>query len=570
MSSSSMAKSLGRRNVLKAGAAIIAAPHLWVPARAQEPAWPTQTVGSFIEVETDSGRIRGGHSRGALAFKGIPYAGPVSGRNRFRAAPKVTPWAGVRDATRLGPPAMQGPGTTYGEHEPACSEDCLVLNVWTPAVRTGKRPVMFYCHGGGFTTGSGGQNIQDGARLAATYDVVVVAINHRLGLFGYLYLAELGGSEYATSGNQGMLDIIAALRWVRRNIANFGGDPDNVMLFGESGGGQKTSALMAMPGAHGLFHKAGIQSGAMLRGLPRDIATETARRLLVGLGLAPHEVDRLAEVPADKLIAIQLMGDQHQGPLAMPTRGYLAGHPTPRPGITALRARHPGDWGPVVDGAFLPRDPFEPDAPPLAAAVPLLIGNTRDEAVFFYRDDAQYFHSSAAELAAQARHKLGNVAADRILDLYRRSMPHASPAERAIAIETATFIGNNTALLADRKSLQAAPVYRYRDDFQSNVPIGGTDWTLRACHASDIAIVFYNFEMPDLQGHGPGLPAASRAMSGYFASFARSGVACARGQPAWPRYDEATREVMLLDSQCRVATDPNGEERRLWRELGWT
>jgi len=564
-----MPQSFDRRGVLKAGAAILAAPYLWLPARAAEPAWPTQTVRPFIEVEIDSGRIRGGHSRGALAFKGIPYAGSVSGRNRFKEAPKVTPWTGVRDATRLGPPAMQGPGTTYGEHEPAYSEDCLVLNVWTPAVNDGgRRPVMFYCHGGGFTTGSGGQNIQDGARLAATYDVVVVATNHRLGLFGYLYLGELGGSEYATSGNQGMLDIVAALRWVRRNIATFGGDPGNVMVFGESGGGEKTSTLMAMPTAHGLFHKAGIQSGALLRGRHREIATETARRLLAGLGLAPHQVAKLAEVPADKLIAIQLAGDKHQGPLSVPTQGYLAHHPNLPPSVAALRAKHP-DWGPVVDGTYLPRNPFAPNATPFAAAVSLLIGNTHDEAVFFHRDEPQYFHSSAAQLAAEAHGRFGDTA-DRVLAFYRRRMPNASPVERAIATETATFMGNNTALLADRKSLQPSPVYRYRDDFRSNVPIAGTDWTLRACHASDISIVFYNYEMTDLQGNGPGLPSASRAMSSYFASFARSGVPTAHGQPAWPRYEESTREVMLLDSQCRVASDPNGDERRFWRSLGWT
>jgi para-nitrobenzyl esterase len=549
---------------------VIAAPSLWLQARAAEPAWPTRTVSPFIEVEIDSGRIRGGHSRGALAFKGIPYAGPVSGRNRFREAPHVVPWAGVRDATRLGPPAMQGPGTTYGEHEPACSENCLVLNVWTPAVNDNrKRPVMFYCHGGGFTTGSGGQNIQDGARLAATYDVVVVASNHRLGLFGYLYLAELGGSEYATSGNQGMLDIVAALRWVRRNIATFGGDPGKVMVFGESGGGGKTGTLMAMPAAQGLFHRAGIQSGATPRGIPGDIATETARRVLAGVGLAPHEVGKLADVPAEKLIALQLAGGKHHGPLSVPTRGYLDSHPALPPGIAALRAKHPGDWAPVVDGTYLPRNPFEPDAPPLAAAVPLIIGNTHDEAVFFYRDDPGYFHASPAELAARLRRKVGGEA-NRILAFYGRLMPSASPVERAIAIETATFMGNNTALLADRKSLQPAPVYRYRDDFRSSVPIAGTDWTLRACHASDIAIVFYNYEMTDLQGHGPGLPAVSRAMSAYFASFARTGVPTARGQPSWPRYDTATREVMLLNSGCRVAADPNGEERRFWRSLGWT
>lgn len=565
-----MAQSLDRRSVLKAAAAAVVAPSLWLPARAAEPAWPTQTTGPFLEVEISSGRIRGGHSRGALAFKGIPYAGPVSGRNRFKEAPEVTPWTGVRDATRLGPPAMQGPGTTYGEHEPAYSEDCLVLNVWTPAVKDGgKRPVMFYVHGGGFETGSGGQNIQDGAHLAATYDVVVVAINHRLGLLGYLYLGELGGSEYATSGNQGMLDIVAALRWVRDNIDTFGGDPANVMVFGESGGGMKTSTLMAMPGAHGLFHKAGIQSGAMLRGIPRDIATETARRVLAGLGLTPREVGRLAEVPARKLIAIQLAGDRHEGPLSVPTPGWLARHPNPPPGIAALRAKHPGDWGPVVDGTYLPRAPCEPTAPALAAAVPLLIGNTHDEAVFFHRDDPAYFHADAAQVAALARRKLG-AAADRVLAFYREAMPQATPVERAIAIETATFMVNDTVLEADRKSLQPAPVYRYRDDFRSDVPIKGTDWTLRACHASDIAIAFYNYEMTDLQGHGPGLAAVSTAMSGYFSSFARNGVPAAQGQPSWPRYDTHARAVMLLDSRCRVAMDPHAGERKLWRSLGWT
>lgn len=566
-----MGQSFDRRAVLKAGAAIVAAPHLWLPARAAAaPAWPTQTVGPFIEVEIESGRIRGGHSRGALAFKGIPYAGSVSGANRFKEAPKVTPWTGVRDATRLGPPAMQGPGTTYGEHEPAYSEDCLVLNVWTPAVRDGgRRPVMFYCHGGGFTTGSGGQNIQDGARLAATYDVVVVSINHRLGLFGYLYLGEVGGSEYATSGNQGMLDIVAALRWVRRNISVFGGDPGNVMVFGESGGGEKTATLMAMPTAHGLLHKAGIQSGAMLRGIPRDVATETARRLLAGLGLTTSEIGRLAEVPARKLIALQLAGDQHEGPLSVPTRGYLASHPRLPPGVSAMRAKLPGTWGPVVDGTYLPRDPFEPSAPALSAAVPLIIGNTHDEAVFFHRDDPAYFHADAAEVAAREHEKLGD-AADRVLAFYRQTLPGATPVEREVAIDTATFMGNDTALLADRKSLQPAPVYRYRDDFRSNVPIKGTDWTLRACHASDIAIAFYNYEMRDLQGNGPGLAAASKAMSGYFSSFARSDVPTAQGQPAWTHYDAQTQAVLLLNGRCRVARDPNRQEHEFWRSLGWT
>ena len=525
--------------MVKSAVAAAMAACLWLRARAGAPAWRTRTVGPFIEVEINSGRIRGGHSRGALAFKGIPYAGSVSGANRFKAPPPVTPWTGVRDATVLGPPAMQSPGTTYGEHEPPFSEDCLVLNVWTPAVNDGrKRPVMFYCHGGGFTTGSGGQSIQDGAHLAAAYDVVVVASNHRLGLFGYLYLGELGGEEYASSGNQGILDIVAALAWVKENIATFGGDPGNVMLFGESGGGFKTSALMAMPAAHGLFHKAGIQSGPKLRAIPKDIATETARRLLAALGMGPRDLQRLTTVSAQNLLEIQLAG-----------------------------ATSPGDWGAVLDGTYLPQNPFDPAAPEISAAIPLLIGNMRDEAVFFERDNPKFFKADAAAVNALTRSVLG-AAAEEVLAVYRRAMPGSTPVELAIAIETALRMGNDTALLADRKSLQPAPVYRYRNDYQSNVPVAGTDWTLRAGHATDIAVVFNNYEIPDLQGNGPGLAAAAHALSSYFASFARSGVPTAPEQPAWPRYDAKTRMVMLLNSECRVANDPNGEERRLWQSLG--
>jgi para-nitrobenzyl esterase len=548
--------------------ATAAAPCLWLPAHAADSAWRTQTVGPFIEVEIDSGRIRGGHSRGALAFKGIPYAGSVSGKNRFKAAPKVTPWSGVRDATVLGPPAMQGPGTTFGEHEPPYSEDCLVLNVWTPAVNDGvKRPVMFYCHGGGFTSGSGGQNIQDGAHVAATYDVVVVASNHRLGMFGYLYLGELGAGEYSTSGNQGILDIVAALSWVKENIATFGGDPGTVMVFGESGGGFKTSALMAMPAAHGLFHKAGIQSGAMLRAIPKDVATETARRFLAGLGIAPRDLHKLATVPADKLLEIQLAGARGEGALGTPTPDYLASHPHPATGIAALRAMNPGSWGAVLDGTYLPQNPFDPAAPAICAAVPLLIGSMRDEAVFFERQNPEFFKADEGAVNALAHRQLGDAAA-RILAVYRQTMPGNTPVERAIAIETAVVIGNETVALADRKSLQPAPVYRYRDEYRSNVPVEGTNWTLRACHASDIAVVFDNYEIHDLQGDGPGLAAAAKAMSGYFASFARSGAPSAQGQPAWPRYDTRTRPVMLLNTECRVAYDPSSEERKLWQSLG--
>jgi para-nitrobenzyl esterase len=546
-----------RRGLLKSGAAAVAAPYLWIPARATLSSDYTQVTAPFVDVEIASGRIRGGHCRGALAFKGIPYAGSVAGKNRFKAPPPVTPWTGVRDATRLGPPALQSPDTTYGEHEPAYSEDCLVLNVWTPAVKdSGKRPVMVFCHGGGFETGSGGHRVQDGGRLASTYDVVVVTMNHRLGLFGYLYLGELGGAP----GNQGMLDIVASLDWVKQNIATFGGDPGNVFVFGESGGGLKTCTLMAMPAARGLFHKAGIQSGTMMHGMPKDRATETARRVLAGLDLGPRDVGKLADVPADKLLAMQLAGSK--GPLATPTKGWLASHPNPPSPL--YDDFGPYDWGPVVDGTILPRAPFAPDATPLSADMPLLIGNAHDEATLFEMGDPEFFRMDDAALKARAQQVLGPLT-DRVLTEYEKTRPKATAAERGIAIETAIRMGNHTVIVADRKSQQPAPVFRYRNDYESNHPIAGTDWTLRAGHATDIALTFYNYDIPDLQGNGPDLAEASKAMSGYFASFARSAVPKAEGQPAWPRYDTASRATMLLNSRCRVENDPDSEERKFWQ-----
>jgi para-nitrobenzyl esterase len=558
---------LDRRNFVKfAAAAAATAPFLSIPSFTQtpDPAWPTQTLEPYVTVEIADGKLRGGHSRGALAFKGIPYAGSVSGKNRFKAPPKVDPWTGVRDALLLGPPALQAPGGTYGEHEPDRSEDCLFLNVWTPANDNKKRPVMVYLHGGGFTSGSGGQNIQDGSHLAANYDVVVVATNHRLGLFGYLYLGELGGEEYATSGNQGMMDVVASLEWIKQNIHVFGGDPGNVFVFGESGGGSKTCALMAMPAGKGLFHKAGVQSGPMLRGANKDAATETARRVLRALSIAPTDLSKLADVPADQLLDIQLTGQRPGGALSTPSPEWAASHPAPVPG---RRGGNGGaGWGPVVDGKVLPRDPFDPDATPLSAHVPLLIGNMHDEAVFNQRNNPAFFHQDEAAVTASESRRLG-ANAEKILSTYRKAMPDATPVEVAVAIETATFNGTNTIALADRKSAQPAAVFRYRNDHRSNVPVAGTDWTLRACHASDIAQVFDNFEIPDLQGTGPGIAEVSHAMSGYFAGFARHGVPTVAGLPAWPRYNTKTRATMLLNTECRVEDDPDSSIRKMWQSL---
>jgi para-nitrobenzyl esterase len=503
-----------------------------------------------VEVETSQGRLRGGHSRGALAFKGIPYAGPVAGAGRFLAAPPPQPWTGVRDALQLGPPSMQGQGTTYGENEPPCSENCLFLNVWTPAVADGrKRPVMVYCHGGGYTTGSGGSKDTDGAHLAATYDVVVVTTNHRLGILGYLYLGELGGEEYATSGNQGITDIVAALRWVRTHIEHFGGDPGNVMICGESGGGFKVGTLLAMPAAQGLFHKASIESGAQLRRVTKEQATETARRVLNALDIGVHELHKLADVPVETFVKMQLQTEHQEGPLFKPVA---------IPGNPAL--------GPVVDGHILPSHPFDPVAPPTARDVPLMIGFNRDEATFFNREHPEIFHMDEATLAIAARKALGENA-DRVLSAYRLAYPKATPAELYISAATALSMGNDTITLAERKAAQPAPVYFYRYDYQSNIPIAGTDWTLRAGHATEIAPKFDNYDIVTLEGNGPGVREVSRNMSTLWTSFARHGRPGATTLPSWPRYELKHRSTMLIDVRCQVVDDPDKSIRELWESL---
>ncbi len=254
-----------------------------------------------IEVEISLGKIRGIRNHGVNIFKGIPYGGRVSGERRFRRPAELEPWAGVRDALQLGAPAIQPP--RRGEPEPA--EDCLFLNVWTPANDRQPRPVMFYSHGGGFVGGSGGAPIQDGANLARNFDVVVVQTNHRLGLLGFLFLDDLAGADYAGSGNQGILDIVLGLEWVNKNIAAFGGDPHNVMIFGESGGGAKTSCLYAMPAAAPFFNKASIESGPGVRMYTREMAARTTSLVLKELNIAEKDWRKLLEVPAADLLRVQ-------------------------------------------------------------------------------------------------------------------------------------------------------------------------------------------------------------------------------------------------------------------------
>ncbi len=393
-----------------------------------------------IEVNTSFGRIRGLKSDGLTTFKGIPYGGDVSGTNRFKAAPSLKPWTGVREALQLGAPSLQ-PGNQR-RNEPPSDENCLFLNVWTPATDGKKRPVMFYSHGGGFVVGSGGSGYQDGGNLARTWDVVVVATNHRLGLMGFLFLGDLGGEEYATSGNQGMLDILDGLKWVHQNIEAFGGDPNNVMIFGESGGGAKTSCLYAMPGAELFFNKASIESGPGIRMMPRNAATETTIMTLKQLGLEKGDWRKLLDVPSNKLVDAQVeLGKQPGGPLTM-SGG--------RKGIGG--GGRPGGFGPVVDGTILPHHPFDPEAPAISKNKPLIVGSNRDETAFFLmeRHDVDAFNLTDAGLEVRLQKEFGEKSHE-LLDAYRKSRPSASPADLYVAITSAAMIGLGAITIAERK-----------------------------------------------------------------------------------------------------------------------
>ncbi len=517
----------------------------------------------YVEVPTSHGRIRGVRNKGVCTFKGIPYAGIVSGANRFKSAPPLQSWTGVRDALQLAAPSPQPGKTYYGLNEPSPDENCLFLNVWTPAADGRRRPVMLYNHGGGFMSGSGGSVGQDGTNMARTWDVVVVATNHRLGLLGYLYLGELGGEEYATSGNQGLLDIRDGLKWVHDNIERFGGDPGNVMIFGESGGGAKTSCLYALPSAAPYFNKASIESGPGIRMTPRDVAAETTLLTLKELGLEKNEWRKLLDVPVDKLLAAQVALGRSPARIAPQRSGGRGG--------IGGNAR-PGGFGPVVDGTILPRHPFDPEAPASSKNKPLIVGTNRDEATFFlwHGRDTEAFTLTETSLMQRLAKEFGSDA-NKVFEAYRKSRPDAAPADLYIAIATARMMGVGTTIIAERKAAQhGAPVYMYIFTHESPWVIPGTQHTFRAGHAIEIPYKFNNTGIAGFQSViGPDAEKTAHNMSQMWSTFARTGRPAAKGQPEWPAWTTKERATMMLDAECKVINDPWPLERRLWEELGW-
>jgi len=506
-----------------------AIPKVWAAPASRDASGPV--------VETTSGKVRGRNEGQVAAFRGIPYGASTAGSARFMPPAKPRPWAGVQDAIELGhrsPQAASGliPEVAALDADEPSGEDCLVVNVWTAgAAPQHKRPVMAWLHGGGFTSGSGGFKIYDGVNLAGKHDVVVVTVNHRLNAFGYLYLADLGGAKYAHSTNVGMLDIVAALEWVRDNIANFGGDPANVTIFGQSGGGAKVSTLLAMPAAKGLFHRAVIESGAALRGTPRDAANESTQKFLAKVGLKRNQIDRLQKLPADRLV------------------GALA------PGLR---------FGPVVDGRTLPANPFDPAAPEISAGVPLLIGTTQTEVTFFAGQQLDPINPADARRRIQQLYRASDADTDMLIAAYKKDDPEISNVDLYLEAASDSFAWTNSLTAAERKAaLEKAPVYMYY--FQWRSPV--RDGKLKAMHCMEIPFVFDN---PDagqsMTGDGLDRYALAAQISGAWTAFARSGNPSQKGL-AWPAYNATSRATMILDRKCEVVEDPRKEIRFALRSL---
>jgi para-nitrobenzyl esterase len=501
---------------------------------------------------TMGGPVRGVTRDGIAIFRGIPYAAPPLAHRRFQAPQPAEPWQEVRDATQQPAACPQPPlPRLFDKLDDATTkfverydEDCLTLNVWTPGLDSGSRPVLVWLHGGWFSVGSGNEPAYDGAHLSATGDVVVVTVNHRLGALGFLSLAGCGDDRFEYSGNNGILDIVAALAWIRDNISAFGGDPGRVTLFGESGGASKVSMLLGVQRARGLFHRAILQSGPMLRAVSADRAITTTQAFLAELNVAT--IPELQAVPVPALLSAQakVLG----GPLG---GAYGDG---PR-------------MAPVVDGAVLHAHPFDPAASAAAHGVPLLIGTCRDEATMLV---AVIPGIDAMAPAQQVQLLTDNVFGHALDDLwpkYGRTRP-GSTATQCFLAAASDQLRIGGIMVAERAIAAGAPVYMYRLDHVPSV-YGGK---LGAVHTIDVGFVFANTDAAagvTSPNRGlyrdPDVPRLTNEMSQAWIAFARSGDPSHPALPQWPRYDLERRATMIFGPSTGVADDPDAAERTLWQ-----
>ncbi len=495
-------------------------------------------------VETRYGTVQGRQEGPICVWKGIPFARPPLGTRRFRAPEPPEPWAGVRETTAFSPMAPQIPemgvsmvgamGAERAVDPRPISEDCLYLNVWSPAADQERRPVMVYIHGGAFTIGSASDPWYDGTSFAVRHNIVVVSLNYRLGILGFLSLKELAGAASSYSANCGLLDQIAALRWVRENIAAFGGDPDNVTVMGESAGAMSIAALLGMPAARGLFKRAILQSGAAGDLPTHSEATKVAQALLTQLGLDPSRPDALAEVPLETLLKAQ------------PELGRAFG---------GLRA-----FSPTIDGETLPQHPLAMLAQGLAADVAILLGTNRDEWRLFA------MMSGGPQVDEALLTRLFDDSAQQVLSLYSAAREDHSPELAWIDLMSDLIFRIPAIRLAEAQVRQGAPVWMYRFDWQSPA-FGGL---LGAAHAMDIPFVFNTLDVGLSRlftGTSPNRQSLADLMQASWAAFIRSGNPAIPGLPEWPRYDLERRATLIWNEVPSLAEDPQGALRALWERL---
>jgi para-nitrobenzyl esterase len=500
-----------------------------------------------------AGKIKGYVDNGINVFKGVPYGDDPSKR-RFMAALAAKPWSGVRDCLDWGPQApkpvtpprqntngkspSKAPVSLFPPEPPnPMSEDCLNLSVWTPGLRDGgKRPVMVWFHGGGYAAGSGNSRGSDGVRLCKRGNVVVVSVNHRLNIFGYLYLAELGGHEFEDSGNVGQLDLILSLQWVHDNITEFGGDPSRVLIFGESGGGAKNACLMGMPKAMGLFQRACSSSGETVTASRPDTATERARACLKALDITPDHIQEIRDV--NKVSMDRL--------------------------VTASRAV--GYWGPVVDGGSLPRHPFDPDGNPMSAHIPFLVGTNHDESRLLI---GRYFDLTWDTLPAslsQYSEKMGKLDLKDVIALYRRVYPDYSASDVFFAATTDSRDWRPAVVEIERRAALpkgSAPTYSYQLDWGSPVRP-----ELKACHGLDVPFLFDNVAIShNLVGDGPDAYWMAEQISEAYIAFAKTGNPNTPKLPHWPPYDLTHRATMAFNKVSKVIDDPRSEPRKMFSQV---